>query len=729
MKRFLPDIASLFIILCLVAVFFARLFYPTPQLLVTPDFGRSDAWHFSMPTKFALSESLKKGELPLWRDDAGTGFPIFAEGQTGALYLPNLLLFSIFYWVTAYNILLALSVFMLGAGMYFLLRVLGVVYMGALFGAISISFSGLSILQLPHITLLQAMSLSPFIIGFGIVALKKNTLFEYAVVSLLISQQMFVGFPQAVFLTLCMLYFYGAYQTSKTKKYWRIFFLFLSTIVGLLGSAAQLLPSYEFLKASTHPNGFDQEMASMFSMPLYHLLSFINPFFFGNPKMGTYPPFYTFDTSIYWENTAYLGIFPILFSLVWFLSGKHKDARFYLLCILGSILLAWGKHSPIYLLFGVWPLTLFRVPSRFLWITSCAIVIVSSLQLSNWWNHSKSTYIKGLLLFSLLLHTVLLISTWWSYHLFIPKDTLLTKPPQLPNQSVRFITVGESLQHNRMFTKTGWSDPKDYITLYKGLSPLSNIFWHASQYSIYAGRFLKRQSLYNDILSQQMQLSPEHATMSASSISLLSTSSVKEIHSFLPIDNETLKTKQTIAGTLPLYVYSNPTALDQAYIAKSATTASTIREAVSLMTLPSFASREAALISSLDAQTIPLISDAISHIGEVPQNTPITIERPSHTRVVITLMPLSIPTLFVLSDTYYPDWKASVDSKETIIFPVNITYRGIVVPKNSREIIFSYAPKSVALGMKLTLFIHALIVIAMVSQLLILISRRHYEAR
>ena len=427
MKRFLPDSAALLILFCLVAVFFARLFYPTQQLLVTPDFGRSDAWHFSMPTKFALSESIKRGELPLWRSDIGTGFPLFAEGQTGSLYLPNLVLFRYLDWVTAYNILLSLSVFMLGAGMYFLLRVLGVVTIGALFGAISISFSGLSILQLPHISLLQTISLLPFIVGVGILALQKNTLFHYSVVAILITQQIFVGFPQVVFLTMCLLYSYALYRTIKTKIYWRLFFLFLATVVGLMGAAAQLLPSYEFLKASTHPYGFDQETASMFSMPLSHLLSFINPFAFGNPKLGTYPPFYRFDASIFWENTAYLGIFPLLFAVYWFLKSKHPDIRFYLFLIVGSIVFAWGKHSPIYLLYGIWPLTLFRAPSRFLWITSIVVVIVSSLQMSEWWNQSKPRHIK-----------IILVSTLFfkQSYFFLPGGHIICSYPKnhfLPN--------------------------------------------------------------------------------------------------------------------------------------------------------------------------------------------------------------------------------------------------------------------------------------------------------
>ncbi len=713
---------ALSLLFCLVLIFFARLFYPTSQLLVTPDFGRSDAWHFSMPTKFVLSESLKHGELPLWRYDAGTGFPIFAEGQTGALFLPNLLLFSWLPWTTAYNVLLTFSVCTLGAGIYFLLRILGVSLMGTFFGAITMSFSGLTIAQLPHISLLQGMSLLPFIVGTGILALAKNTLFHYAIVVLLITQQLFVGFPQAVFLTMCILYAYALYQTMRTKQYIRFVFLIIATITGLMGSAAQLLPSYEFLKASTNPTGFDQSVASMFSMPLSHLRSFINPFVFGNPKFGTYPPFYRFDDSIFWENTAYLGMFPLLFAGFWFIKNKSTDRLFYSVLILGSILLAWGKHSPLYLLYGIWPLTLFRAPSRFLWITSISLILVASTQLSLWWNLSKNTRVKGLLLAIVFLQTIVLMSTWWSYHLLLPADTLLTKPPQVPEKSVRITTIGEPLIHNRTFTTTGWSKPVAFEYLYRGLSPVSNMLYNASSYGIYAGRFLKRQSLYNDLLTQEIQLSQEEATLSATAISLFSSSGVQEVHSFISIHNDALLLTNTIGTTFPLYIYKNTKSLPQAYIATTATTAATLRGAEAILRNPDFAIKKSVLLSDVDGNTT-IVKDAIAHMSERDESIPITITRPTHTRTVITLMPVDTPTLLVLSDTFYPLWKATVDGKETAIIPANLTYRAVVVPAGGKEVIFSYKPQSVMRGIQVSMGIHALIMIAIAFHFLIVISR------
>ena len=140
MKR---DILALFTIASLIIIFFFRLFWPEPSLIVTPDFGRSDAWHFSFATKLALSESLKRGQLPLWEPRLGGGFPLFAEGQVGALFLPNFILFKIISNpVVAYNATYIALFLILGWGMYAWLRVIGCSRIASLFGAITIVFSG-----------------------------------------------------------------------------------------------------------------------------------------------------------------------------------------------------------------------------------------------------------------------------------------------------------------------------------------------------------------------------------------------------------------------------------------------------------------------------------------------------------------------------------------------------------------------------------------------------------
>jgi len=66
---------------------------PKVGIYATPDYGRSEIWSLNYPLKSLLSDSLKKSKLPFWNKQVGTGYPVFAEGQIGALFLPNLVLY------------------------------------------------------------------------------------------------------------------------------------------------------------------------------------------------------------------------------------------------------------------------------------------------------------------------------------------------------------------------------------------------------------------------------------------------------------------------------------------------------------------------------------------------------------------------------------------------------------------------------------------------------------
>lgn len=58
--------------------------------------------------------------------------------------------------------------------------------------------------------------------------------------------------------------------------------------------------------------------------------------------------------------------------------------------------------------------------------------------------------------------------------------------------------------------------------------------------------------------------------------------------------------------------------------------------------------------------------------------------------------------MVVLSDSFYPGWIATVDSKPAQVYEVNIAMRGVIVPQGSHDIEYRYAPATVRLGGLLT---------------------------
>ncbi|GAK57009.1 hypothetical protein U27_03973 [Candidatus Vecturithrix granuli] len=56
----------------------------------------------------------------------------------------------------------------------------------------------------------------------------------------------------------------------------------------------------------------------------------------------------------------------------------------------------------------------------------------------------------------------------------------------------------------------------------------------------------------------------------------------------------------------------------------------------------------------------------------------------------------------VLSEKYYPGWKAFVDGKQTDIYKANYTFQAIYAPKGSHEIIFTFQPTQFQTGLWIT---------------------------
>jgi hypothetical protein len=64
---------------------------------------------------------------------------------------------------------------------------------------------------------------------------------------------------------------------------------------------------------------------------------------------------------------------------------------------------------------------------------------------------------------------------------------------------------------------------------------------------------------------------------------------------------------------------------------------------------------------------------------------------------------LNCPAMIVVSDVYYPGWRAWVDGKPAPIYAVNGAMRGVMVPAGVHSVTMRYRPASVFLGAALTL--------------------------
>lgn len=698
MRKYWKDLLAIGVILAVIWSFFLPLFWPEPKLLVTPDFGKSDAWHSGFASKYLLWENLQNKTIPLWTDTIGAGFPMLAETEIGTFFLPNLIFYGLISDpVIAHNLATVFTIIILATGFYVWLRNLSLTVASSIFGSLTFTLSGIVILQLPHVAVLQAFSLLGWIMAWTAKLNTYRTGRFLVLGAIIFSQQFFAGFPQASFITLLFAASFVVWHVWQAK--WRatsLIFFICAVLLGIGLSAIQLIPSYEILKETSHPGGLPSSTSSYFSFPLKHLLSFLNPFALGDPRLGTYPHFIQFDGSIFWENTGYIGLLPFAFILM-AIAKKTASVRFFLFSLVISFLLMWGSHSPLYIVFSFWPFNLFRVPSRFLWIFVFSLVSIASIGMNAIFHVSRKRLFHVVAIILVLINSAFLFMLWKDYHLLVPAADWMNPPPivsLIPGGS-RIYTLGSEAKHNSVFLSSGWQDSKVYAGLREALTPNSNVLWQIASYEAFFSRQLNRTTIVDSLLDSHIQVTDQEVVISTVASSLLDLSSVTHLISSVPVQQESLIQKPVIydqkTADVAIWLFANPTAVPRAYFAQTTIVVETVEEAQRTLVDEKFKVGKTVLVEDqLDLE---------SYQGKGTAQILITEPR----RVVIQS---STPqrALLVLNDTYYPGWLAMIDGISEPIFPVNIRFRGVVVPEGEHIVEFRYQPRSYRIGIAVSTF-------------------------
>jgi len=107
--------------------------------------------------------------------------------------------------------------------------------------------------------------------------------------------------------------------------------------------------------------------------------------------------------------------------------------------------------------------------------------------------------------------------------------------------------------------------------------------------------------------------------------------------------------------------------------------------------------------SVFDGSRIALIDeqapDVRSELARPPSG--VWIERLTDTRVVVRVRTTN-PCLLVLSDLYYPGWRATIDGTPSHIYRTDYVLRGVAVPRGTHIVAFSFWPISVAVGVSMS---------------------------
>ncbi|KAB8140573.1 YfhO family protein [Chloroflexia bacterium SDU3-3] len=139
-------------------------------------------------------------------------------------------------------------------------------------------------------------------------------------------------------------------------------------------------------------------------------------------------------------------------------------------------------------------------------------------------------------------------------------------------------------------------------------------------------------------------------------------------------------------------VYENTLVWPRAYFAERVRGEPDPQAVLRTVTAPGFDGRREALVESAQP---PQLADATG-----PATVEIRSSRPNSMELATQT---SEPRLLVLSEMYFPGWRAYVDGVEVPIERTNYLFRGVVVPAGEHQVRFVYQPLSVLIGLLISL--------------------------
>ena len=758
----------------LTLLFFYKIFlHPNQMIYPAYDLGIYSAWK-----TFFVKSFYEYGRLPLWNPYLFSGATFVGSGQS-AMFYPLNILYLFFSVEKTFGYIFALDFFLIGLFTYLYCRVIKLSRFSSIVSAICFEFNGTIILKLfsGHIFIVDGIVWFPLILLFFELALQHNRLAYGLFAGIPLALMFLSGNAQiAVYGYMAAgIYFIIRYFTDYIlgKKNYQISKVLLTPIitllVGLSLSAIQLIPSHELSKLSIRANGLDLAFSSSFLLSPKQLIGFILPHLFGSPLNSTYWGKGNFES-----NTGYFGIFPLILA---FISTRFLFKNKYIIpftfLILFSLFFSFGNSSFLYPLFHNYipGFNLFRVPSRFLFVYAFSIAILAGIGTQYIYNKhiikkirvllKKLTFILIFCLGTLFIFIIFILiskDSFLYYQKYVLKNSyavginhkilftqtvndlysltisiaisiliiLLIIKTRIPVQlSKTFIVVFIFL--NLFLFGSRFYDTKNPTDVFKNPKEINQIVKSNKKFRVFdlSGSFvffLPRNYIqsvtgydaiylkdYRDFLWKAgiHENSPFESFFQFHSVDnpmILKLLNTKYVLSKNPLRNPDLKLFYKDLH----YVYELKDFLPRAYIVGNGIIIANRRKLLNEIIKDKFNYKETVIF---EKQTnFPLKNNSAFMSIPIKNYTPDKITLSTK---------LENPAYLVLSEIWYPGWKAYLNGKETEIYKANYIFRSIYLNKGKNYITFIYDPKSYKNGKNITIisgfFILCLILLELIN--------------
>ncbi len=392
------------------------------QTFVVRDFG-----FFAYPLAHFQQECFRHGELPFWDPYNNCGVPFLAQWNTMPLYPPALIYLLLpLQWSLSFFCLLHL--WFAGFGMYFLARRWTSNSFAAAFAGVAFAFNGLTLNLLMWPSHIATLSWMPWVVLAVELAWREGGR-KIILAAFAGALQMLAGGPEIIFLTWILLlalwiqqFIAGSGDASspafsatgasqpRVSMLWR-FPLVVALVIAL--TAAQLLP---FLDLAAHSQRSAGYADTRWSMPGWGWANFLVPMAFGT----THTEGIFFQNDQYWTSSYYLGIATLWLALLAVWTVRERCVWLLGAVAMVALIFALGENTFVYpALRKIIPqLSLMTYPVKYVIFVALLAPLLAAYAIAHQQNLrslEKSAFIKRLVLVGAILLAFIAGILFWAW--------------------------------------------------------------------------------------------------------------------------------------------------------------------------------------------------------------------------------------------------------------------------------------------------------------------------
>lgn len=682
------------------------------------------------PWKDFVIDSYKNFQIPLWNPYSFAGTPFLANYQSAA-FTPLNIGFFIFPFADWWGIFILLQPLFAGLFTYLYVRSIKIGKLGSLLSALSFMFCGFITSWMAYGTLPYAilyLPLSLFAVEKYLTLKNSRYLF---LLFLTIPLSFFSGHFQIslyflLFLTVYILFRVALFRSLKSAA-----IIFTSVMCGILVSLLQLLPSIELYSQSFRSTIFQKTEV----IPWGYIPTLIAPDFFGNPTtrnawFGHYA-----------EWNAYIGVVGMFFAMYALSRIKSKYVMFFTVTAVVSLLCAF--QSPLLDL-----LVILKIPvlstsalSRIVVIFSFSAAILSGLGMDFFLHDVKERKAKIFMLIGGIFLAI--FGTLWV--VILTKTFISPEYASIAFSNLRFPTlilfalfmliallyVIRSKRKVVLFScliillisidmlrfSLKWVPFQSKELVYPD-APVTKIYKDIAGFQRVFGNFGAEDSVYYKLPSLEgydaIYVRRYGQFISYLDKGVLSDSARSGVE--LPLQGKYMLPAANFLGVtyfvhkvsdgqnvweFPFWKY-NPKTLKLLYDDKKfqvLKNTNAFPRAFLVSNVKVETDSEKILQQMFRKDTNLLQTAFIEKKGASQKLSSGSAQISAYTPNKISININTVDTSFlVLTDVFYPGWKAYVNGSPTEIYRTDFAFRGIFVPGGSSTIIFSYEPDSFRYG-------------------------------